>query len=118
MINLLVDEAYAFDYLSILHIKKEKNKNIENTWEQCFSYIGKQIGVQKMQEVISSEEYEDLIKANQMTFDAVEKARRSDHFRESQITAKEVDNANMLRYQRKLELQGKFFNNILTEIKT
>jgi len=25
MINLLVDEAYAFDYLSILEIKKQKS---------------------------------------------------------------------------------------------
>lgn len=118
MITLLVDEAYAFDYLSILHIKKEKNKNIESTWRQCFSYIEKQIGQRKMQEIISSGEYENLIKANQITFDAVEEARHADCSKESQITAKEVDNANMLRYQRKLELQAKFFNNTLTEIKT
>ena len=104
MITLLVDEAYAFDYLSILHIKKEKNKNIESTWRQCFSYIEKQIGQRKMQEIISSGEYENLIKANQITFDAVEEARHADCSKESQITAKEVDNANIVKISKKIRI--------------
>ena len=53
-----------------------------------------------------------MIEANQITFNAVEKARYES------ITAKEVDEANMLRYKRKLELQKKFFDNIVTETKT
>jgi hypothetical protein len=53
-----------------------------------------------------------MIEANQITFDAVEKARYGE------ITAKEVDQANMLRYQKKCELQKKFFNSNMKEVKT
>jgi hypothetical protein len=112
MITLLVDEAYAFDYLSILHVKKSVNQQVESSWKECFDYIKNQIGENMMQDIINSKEYHGMIEANQITFDAVEKARYGE------ITAKEVDNTNMLRYQRKLELQAKFFNNILTEVKT
>ena len=65
-----------------------------------------------MSEIIRSKEYQNMIEANQITFNAVEKARYES------ITAKEVDEANMLRYKRKLELQKKFFDNIVTETKT
>ena len=39
MINLKVDEAYAFDYLSILDIKKDMNKDCNNNWQRCYTYI-------------------------------------------------------------------------------
>jgi hypothetical protein len=112
MINLSVDEAYAFDYLSILHVKKELNSKLTLTWEACFSHIEKQVSSDLMNKVVNSDEYKNMIEANQITFNAVEKARYGS------ITAKEVDEANMLRYKRKLELQARFFNNKLTEIKT
>jgi hypothetical protein len=112
MIDLLVDEAYAFDYLSILHVKKTINENIEPIWKECFFYIQRQIGDKSMQEIIHSTEYKNMIEANQITFDAVEKARYGS------ITAKEVDEANMLRYKRKCELQNKFFSEKIKEIKT
>jgi len=112
MINLSVDEAYAFDYLSILHVKKELNSKLTNNWQYCFSSIENQVGKDLINIIINSNEYSNMIKANQITFDAVEKARYGS------ITAKEVDEANMLRYKRKLELQAKFFNNELSESKT
>ena len=112
MIDLLVDEAYAFDYLSILHVKKTINEKVESIWKDCFFYIQKQIGNKLMQEIIHSIEYKNMIEANQITFDAVEKARYGS------ITAKEVDEANMLRYKRKCELQNKFFLENIKEIKT
>lgn len=112
MITLKVDEAYAFDYLSILHIKKSINASLTKSWKDCFSYLENQLGSSKMQEIIHSKEYQNMIEANQITFDAVEKARYGN------ITAKEVDEANMLRYKRKLELQKTFFNNNLVEQKT
>jgi hypothetical protein len=112
MINLLVDEAYAFDYLSILHVKKNINPESQLNWENCFSYIREQIGDRKMSEIIHSKEYQNMIEANQITFDAVEKARYGS------ITAKEVDDANMLRYNRKCELQKKYFNTKIKEFKS
>lgn len=112
MINLKVDEAYAFDYLSILDIKKHMNKDCYNNWQICYTYIESQLNKDKMLEITNSEEYKNMIQTNKITFDAVEKARYGD------ITAKEVDEANMLRHKRKLELQAKFFNNNLMEYKT
>lgn len=112
MINLLVDEAYAFDYLAILHIKKNINSQAESNWKDCFIYIEKQIGEKKMSDIIHSKEYQEMIEANQITFDAVEKARYGS------ITAKEVDEANMLRYNKKSRLQNKFFESKIKEIKT
>ena len=112
MINLQVDEAYAFDYLSILHVKKSINSDVEPSWKDCLLHIRNQISITKMEKIINSEEYQRMIEANQITFDAVEKARYGT------VSAKEVDEANMLRFKRKLELQKNFFNNNLVEIKT
>lgn len=113
MINLNVDEAYAFDYLSILDIKKELNSNCFNSWSNCYSFIENQIGQIKMNEIINSDQYKNMLKTNQLTFNAVEKARCG-----GKITAKEVDEINMIRHKRKLDLQAKFFDNNLTEHKT
>jgi hypothetical protein len=112
MINLLVDEAYAFDYLSILHIKKNINQQVEPYWKECLDYIKEQIGEIAMQEIINSKEYHEMIDANKITFDAVEKARYGS------ITAKEVDEANMLRYNKKQKLQKKYFNTKIKEFKS
>ena len=112
MINLLVDEAYAFDYLSILHIKKNINPQSQSNWENCLSYIQNQLGKEKMAQIINSKEYLNMIEANQITFDAVEKARYGS------ITAKEVDDANMLRYNIKCQLQKVFFDSNMKEMKT
>lgn len=110
MINLKVDEAYAFDYLTILFLKKEKSKECYKTWEDCYNQIANQLN--NFIEIISSTEYANLLEANKITFEAVEKARYGN------ISAKEVDDANLLRHKRKTELQNKFFNQQLTEYKT
>jgi hypothetical protein len=112
MIKIYVDEAYAFDYLSILYLKRDINEDAYKNWQNCFFNIEEQIGGSKTQEIINSIEYFNLLDANKLTFQAVEKARYGS------ITAKEVDNANMLRHKRKLELQTKFFYNKLMEYKT
>ena len=39
MINLLVDEAYAFDYLSILDVKRKKKSENYDTWVNCYKYL-------------------------------------------------------------------------------
>lgn len=111
MISLLVDEGYAFDYLSILDVKKSIKPEIKDNWFFCFSFLEKQVGKNKMQQIINSLEYQDLIKANQMTFEAVNKAK------ENLISAKEVDDLNLLRYEKKIALQEKFFTDKISEIK-
>jgi hypothetical protein len=103
MLNLKVDEAYAFDYLSILEIKKNKIKDNFNNWINCFDNLKNQLDHQLFDEIIKSEEYKLMIIANSNTFDAVEKARYG------QISAKEVDELNMERYNAKIKFQNKFF---------
>ena len=113
MINLPVDEAYAFDYLSILFIKKDISDHCFNMWTQCSDNIKKQIDDNLWHEIINSSEYLDLIAINKNVFDAVEKARYGT------ISAKEVDEKNMQRYYQKIRLQNKFFTNSkLAEAKT
>lgn len=111
MINLLVDEAYAFDYLSILEIKKNKNPKNYGNWFSCYAYLQNQFNNEKWILMISSSEYKDMIKANESTFDAVDKAK------ENLISAKDVDFCNYQRYIAKQKFQEKFFNTILSEAK-
>ena len=105
MINLLVDECYAFDYLSILQVKRnlDQNNNSEQ-WKQCYEYIKSQLGDEKFTQVIQSLEYNNLYKSNLLTFDAVAKARSG-----GSVSAKEVDECNMNRYNCKIKLQQAFF---------
>ena len=106
MLYLKVDEGYAFDYLSILHVKNKKI-NSEKTsilYTSCHINLEKQINDNKLwSKIISSEEYIKLIYSNLKTFNAVEQARYGT------ITAKEVDDLNMERFYAKKQLQDKFF---------
>jgi hypothetical protein len=115
MIKLLVDEGYAYDFLSILHVKKlffnnEKSKLLYN---ECSQFIENQIGQLLHQNILNSDEFKNLIDANAKTFEAVEKARYG------KISAKKVDDLNMLRFKFKSELQNKFFPfNVFSESKS
>ena len=111
MINLLVDEAYAFDYLSILEVKKEKSKTFNDIWNTCYMYLENQFDSQKWLSIINSEEYKDMIKANQLTFIAVDKAKNNE------VTAQYVDYCNYQRHVAKQNFQKKFFTSDLSELK-
>ena len=111
MINLIVDEAYAFDYLSILEIKKNKKPESYDAWIKCYKYLQNQFDDQKWISMINSQEYEQMIKANELTFDAVDKAKND------QVTAKYVDYCNYKRYIAKQNFQTKFFISNLSESK-
>ena len=114
MINLPVDEAYAFDYLSILKLKADldpTHSGKKDAYEQCFKSLQQQIG-DTIHQILHSPEYRQLYDANRLTFDAVDKARHG-----GAVTAKEVDECNLLRFRCKESLQRKFFNSQLTETK-
>jgi hypothetical protein len=110
MINLNVDEAYAFDYLSILEIKKEKYSN-NTQWLDCWLYLQNQFESEKWLSMIHSEEYKNMIKANLLTFDAVDKAKNNE------VTAQHVDYCNYQRHTAKQNFQKKFFTSDLSELK-
>lgn len=112
MINLLVDECYAFDYLAILEVKKDKNINNLYNWERCKNQIRSEL-LDSFDTIITSQEYKNLYIANKKTFEAVDKARYGS------ISAKEVDMCNGERFIAKNKLQEKFFpNKKISETKT
>jgi len=110
MITLKVDEAYAFDYLSILEIKKHKT-NDESKWSECLDYLSYQFDIDFFKQMITSQEYKDMIKANELTFEAVDKAKRNE------VSAKDVDYCNFQRHVAKENFQRKFFGSDLSEKK-
>jgi hypothetical protein len=111
MITILVDEAYAFDYLSILEIKKQKSSNNVQAWLNCWSHLQNQFEREKWLSMIYSQEYKDMINANQLTFEAVDKAKNNE------VTAQYVDYCNYQRHIAKENFQKKFFNTNLSELK-
>lgn len=112
MINLLVDEAYAFDYLSILEVKKDltNDNQKEEAFTLCKTFLSDQL--ENFDTVYSSKEYKNLYDINKKTFDLVDLARNN-----GEVTAKQVDDANMERFYRKRDLQAKFFSTALVESK-
>jgi hypothetical protein len=106
MLSILVDEAYAFDYLAILIVK-----NSEVT-QLIRSNLQQQLPENLFNDIMSSDEFKGMIDANQHVFNCVERARYGS------ISAKELDDANMQRHYAKIKLQQRFFNTTLTEKKT
>ena len=103
MVKLSLDEGYAYDLLAICEVKISKDiKNAKLNYDLFFSELQEQVK-DKHLEILNSKEYKELLKANNETFDAVEKARYET------ISAKEVDSLNMKRYNCKKNLQLKFF---------
>lgn len=111
MIKLLVDEAYAFDYLSILDLKRQKSSDSYDAWINCYKYLQNQFDNDKWLSMIYSSEYKEMLKANTLTFDAVEKAKNNE------VSAQYVDECNYLRYKAKQSFQKKFFSESLSELK-
>jgi len=111
MINILVDEAYAFDYLSILEVKKQKSSISNDAWVNCYIHLQNQFDNEKWLCIMNSKEYENMIKANELTFDAVDKAKNNE------VTAQHVDYCNYQRHTAKQNFQKKFFTSDLSELK-
>lgn len=103
MILLNVDEAYAFDYLSILYIKRNKDNHNYNQWINCLNFLKNQFSEAEWNKIINSTEYNDLIYVNQDLFCAVERAKNNS------ISAKELDQKNMNRYSCKQKFQSSLF---------
>jgi hypothetical protein len=106
MISLIVDESYAYDYLSILSIKDHKKKcsqSAEN-FKVCYKNIEAQVGTELHLKILNSNEYSDLRSVNSETFDAVDKAKTD------QVNASFIDSLNYKRYLCKKNLQDKFFD--------
>jgi len=111
MVNLLVDEAFAFDYIAILKLKADKGYIKKEEIDQNFNHLKEQLGEDLFNIIIDSEEFKKLYDANSVTFDAVDAAK------EDKLLASEVDKTNYFRMLAKKELQNNFFNTELQEVK-
>ena len=115
MIKISLDEAYVYDILSIYAVKIEnsdgdKRQKSLDSFNALSQEIQKQIGVDKHHSIINSSAYFDLKHANKEVFDLVDRAGET-------ALSKQTAEANYKRYLKKAELQTKFFNNEVTEVK-
>lgn len=115
MINILVDESHAFDYLAIFEVKHKidpTNKEKELNFKKCWDYLKNQIKNNELFEsIMNSKEYKDCFKTNYLTFQAVDSAKTD------KVKASYVDKCNYKRFRAKQKLQQKFFKNKITETK-
>jgi len=115
MIKVSLDEAYVFDLLSIYAVKidnseGDKKRQSEKNYNLLSNEIIESIGIDKFTDIILSDEYKNLVDANQIVFDLVDRAKENK-------LAKATADANYERYLKKIELQQKFFETKITEIK-
>lgn len=105
MINITVDEAYAFDYLSILEVKKNNSPVQFIAYEKCRGDIARQIGEEYCEAIIGSKQYKNLFDTNKKIYDLIDDIRKG-----REIFASVIDELNSLRYYHKTELQKIFFD--------
>lgn len=113
MIQLYVDESYAFEYYCILLVKCQKIQSIqayEQLEKQKHNLI-QQLGKSFFDKVCSSDEFKKMIDVNSYTFDMVDKAK------DNSVKASEVDRCSFIRKTAKDALQMKFFNTENAEVK-
>lgn len=108
MIFLQFDECYAFDCFAVTHIKLHKERTMNNlsNYERFFSLIESQIGYNKMNEVLSSEEYINLFKANEKLFNGFNFIKTEEG---KNTLAVDLDKINYERHLAKICLQNKYF---------
>ena len=115
MIKLSLDEAYCFDYLSILETKciKKNEQNIElnNNKINCIYEIMNQIGTELYDKIINSSEYKELFNINYKLFSIIDEVKKGG------VDAINIDNLNYFRFLAKKKIQEKFFGTKVREIK-
>lgn len=114
MINILVSESEAIDYLAILNVKMNVlNGKSKKNYEDQYKFLVKQLDKTKLDEILSSEEYEELYLSNHILWRIIDDIRQN----KNQMTAKELDDYNTRRWLAKKQLQEKFFKEPLKEVK-
>ena len=113
MLSISLDEGIVFDVLAITIVKQrikpsENNNGIIN---QMKREISSQIGQEKVDIILESEEFKELIKINADVFDLVDRAQNGNGL------ARDVQDGNYKRYKQKTLLQKKFFDTPIKEEK-
>jgi hypothetical protein len=113
MLNLPVDEAYAFDYLAILLVKGAHGLDTQHEHEGCRRQLAHQMEWRQFAGVCASEEFHALVRVNEALYQACERLR-SGH----PVTTAEMDRLNLQRWEAKQLLQRLWFASPLQELKT
>jgi len=115
MITLEVDEAYAFDFLSIMEVKKMafNDEDSDSAYVVCAKSIKRQVGEELFNKILLSRQYFDLLAINSAQFDLLNHIRAG-----GEVSADRLDYLNRRRYKLKVDLQTKFFNSPVAERKT
>jgi len=113
MIKVSIDESAAFDILSILLIKTKKSQDLQHTknYLNFVADIKDEIGLEKLYEVMNSQEFANLREANDEVFSGVDLAK------EDKIKASTLDSLNYRRFLWKGKIQEKFFGGEISERK-
>ena len=116
MIDISVDESYAFDMLSILLVKFNKTNGESElaNYSNMAQKIKGQVGEERYRTVLQSIEFESLWEENQKIFDLVDRVKKEC---KGDDLAYRVDSSNFARYVIKKDLQRKFFNSEVKETK-
>lgn len=113
MITIRVDEAYAFDFLSILDVKRFYISSVQILYEDYYSEIQDQVDQSVFLNVINSLEYQELVCVNRKIYDTLELLRKG-----VSTEASVIDNLNTKRYELKTSIQHKYFNSAVSEQKS
>src|SRR5690242_179312 len=109
MIKISIDEAFAFDMLSIAAVKAIRlNKN--NQFNTVADDLADSLGIDKVEQIVDSIDYQRLFKTNLYIFDCLENVEA--------YKASYIDRLNLLRYKLKTRIQNKFFNSTCLEVKS
>ena len=113
MLLLPVDPAYAFDYLAVLMVKKNKGLDVVDDLDRVERSLLSQLGQTQYYPIMSSPEFNGCFQANLEVFDAIEKAHQG------RIGARKVQEINHKRFEAKRSLQERFWPEVpITERKT
>ncbi len=104
MILISVDEALAYDMLSILSIKSQTKPEVRPDWDRMVAEIVRQVGQEKHDQVMG-QAYPVLWATNSAIFNRIDDLKKSD----DPIEAREIDALNYRRFEIKQQLQKQFF---------
>ena len=121
MITIQIEPAEAFDRFSILTVKyfnlQDNNGDIQllekvkNELQTLSNQISSSISMPRTQEIVDSEEYNDLLKINEKLFNLFNECKKGG------MDALIPDEYNWKRHLAKKTLQKKFFNEDFNEVK-
>jgi hypothetical protein len=113
MLSISLDEGAVFDILAINVVKHQRKptSNLTMVIEEMKKEIATQIGLDKINEILSSLEFKELVKVNDDVFDLIDAAQTGEGL------ARAVQDGNRKRYNQKILLQRKYFHDKITEEK-